>query len=81
MNEEKIYVVGFIEDSYTPNAENTVLRTSMGERRVVYHIEAENAEEAYKKGVQRMRKESDLTFRLNGCIRLDKFLHHEGDKK
>ena len=75
MNEEKVYVVGFIEDSYATNVGKTVLRTSMGDRRVVYHIEAENAEEAYKKGVQRMRQESDCTFRLNQCIRLDEFLH------
>lgn len=81
MNEEKVYVVGFNEDSYATNVGKTVLRTSMGERRVVYHIEAENAEEAYKKGVQRMRQGSDCTFRLNQCIRLDIFLHHEGDKK
>lgn len=77
MNEKKVFVVGFIEDSYAANVGKTALRTSMGERRVVYHIEAENAEEAYKKGVQRMRQESDCTFRLNQCIRLDKFLHKE----
>lgn len=61
----KTFIVHFIEDSYTFN--EAELRTSPGERRFVFRIQANTAEEAYLLGVEKVRARTKLTFRLNSC--------------
>lgn len=61
----KIFLVHFIEDSYAFN--DRELRTSQGERRMIYKIKADSSEEAYLRGVEKARAQTRNTFRLNSC--------------
>lgn len=61
----KEFVVMFIEDNYCSN--DIELRTTSGERRLMYIIEANTAEDAYFEGVKRAKIDTNRSFRLDFC--------------
>ena len=72
MEEEKksdIYVVIFSEDDFCCNANQLV--TSIGERRHMYMICANNPKDAYFEGVRRVKEDTKGTFQLVLCKKKD----------
>lgn len=63
--EGKEFIVHFIEDDYACN--DIELRTTQGERRLIYKIRAYTAEDAYLEGVRRAKSDTQRSFRLNSC--------------
>lgn len=63
------YRVMFIEQSFSCNTFE--LRCTDGERRYMFHVEADNIKDAYHQAVKLVRERTNNLVRLNYCKRID----------